>query len=561
MLKKDVVLRKTTFDECKGDKFEELLAGFANVVLRQQLRNGATAAPKLQIDPEHNCLPIILAHRVSLKVNLERRQALRAKLIQHQQDASERNHRLMRTKKELSGHQTSDSVVRDTAERSLRIAWAADPSWIDALLGGSPPGQSSSVGASTSASEQEPEPVLQTLQDLVTQQDAQLARWAAFKSMLPTENSEPREKRGHEQSSQRLITFDKHKMLSCQQAASNTALEFDDPGAIQKRHRDLLDQLSNELRSSGAVRTSMNCDIRTDSETPPQFQTQASSQSRISEPIGMVYSVTDETAPLETPVKTKNQDGHVQMIRPLDEEAHSTNEEVLTHTAFEIKVGSPDSSWTTAAPTTAAAAALRPYEPPMPTDSHRDVGVSTGCSPPATPLPTAYLDLQERTRVSLAGALRHVEKVPSSPLPRIQQSEDSDDQSETPRPFKHDGVGNLAQRTRKSMSLLTTIADMKTSRRSSKGPRHSQLYPINPFETPRKTSLQYETHTPGSNDSTPREKLFSEEADMSSVFKSRPKIALSPTMSPDRSVIEEDSVLAGKAGDLYLGDDSGVGSP
>jgi len=55
------------------------------------------------------------------------------------------------------------------------------------------------------------------------------------------------------------------------------------------------------------------------------------------------------------------------------------------------------------------------------------------------------------------------------------------------------------------------------------------IYPINQFETPGEPQA-----VPVRN-STPTEKLFSPDADYSSVFKSRPKVALSPVISPDDS--------------------------
>ncbi|KAI4255092.1 MAG: hypothetical protein L6R42_006910, partial [Xanthoria sp. 1 TBL-2021] len=50
-------------------------------------------------------------------------------------------------------------------------------------------------------------------------------------------------------------------------------------------------------------------------------------------------------------------------------------------------------------------------------------------------------------------------------------------------------------------------------------------YPTNQFETPKK---QLE----GLKEMTPPDVLFSPEADYASVFKSRPKIATSPSLSP-----------------------------
>ena len=120
----------------------------------------------------------------------------------------------------------------------------------------------------------------------------------------------------------------------------------------------------------------------------------------------------------------------------------------------------------------------------------------------------------------------------------------------------------LLERTRQSMSLLPNPAGPghDHSRKSmSKQPRQSQLFPVNQFETPRKrptmdVSLARMDRT-RSGSSTPRDHLFSEEADYASVFKSRPKIALSPALSPDRSDFGLNSMLEEDLGDLTLAND------
>jgi hypothetical protein len=119
----------------------------------------------------------------------------------------------------------------------------------------------------------------------------------------------------------------------------------------------------------------------------------------------------------------------------------------------------------------------------------------------------------------------------------------------------------LVERTRQSMSLLPNPADramLRSSekRASTKQARLSQAFPINQFETPRKvkaseTSQSERTFT-RSGSSTPRDELFSDAAAYDSVFKSRPRIALSPALSPDRSGMGLDSMLEQDLADLTL---------
>lgn len=81
VLPRDVVLRKTMLDECKGEKFDEVLARFAMVVLRKAVRKetnngGVTAREEQDAD---KLVALILAQRTSIRQNLRRRQGLREK--------------------------------------------------------------------------------------------------------------------------------------------------------------------------------------------------------------------------------------------------------------------------------------------------------------------------------------------------------------------------------------------------------------------------------------------------------------------------------------------------
>jgi len=98
---------------------------------------------------------------------------------------------------------------------------------------------------------------------------------------------------------------------------------------------------------------------------------------------------------------------------------------------------------------------------------------------------------------------------------------------------------SLLERTRQSMSLLPNPNQRSHPIKTTKAPRPSSvIYPVNPFETPPKKSKEKsrrhstEPPPPSSGASTPREELFSQEADYASVFKSRPRVALSPDPSP-----------------------------
>jgi hypothetical protein len=112
------------------------------------------------------------------------------------------------------------------------------------------------------------------------------------------------------------------------------------------------------------------------------------------------------------------------------------------------------------------------------------------------------------------------------------------------------GPSTLLERTRQSMALISSGPPATGAKRKSTAMRLSQ-FPVNQFETPRKEHLSEATLSPASNSSTPREKLFSDDVDYTSVFKTRTKIAVSPMISPDRSLLD-DSFLGGRMGALDL---------
>lgn len=138
-LPREIVLRKTMLDECRGDKFEELIAGFAMVVLRRRCllldgrgggggvsesgragqtrkenladhvaapasstKGGGGGGPTSTVQgprPENpgHLVPLIIAHRVLLQRSLERRRDVRGRaaayseaLAQLQNDISAR---------------------------------------------------------------------------------------------------------------------------------------------------------------------------------------------------------------------------------------------------------------------------------------------------------------------------------------------------------------------------------------------------------------------------------------------------------------------------------------
>lgn len=92
----------------------------------------------------------------------------------------------------------------------------------------------------------------------------------------------------------------------------------------------------------------------------------------------------------------------------------------------------------------------------------------------------------------------------------------------------------LQERTRLSIIALPIVPQKKPSHTRSR----TSAFPVNQFETPqkgnRRSTLTFDNNgTPSQRRNlTPREELFDQDAEYASVFKARPKIALSPVISP-----------------------------
>ena len=142
------------------------------------------------------------------------------------------------------------------------------------------------------------------------------------------------------------------------------------------------------------------------------------------------------------------------------------------------------------------------------------------------------LSLAERTRMSMALAspskVLQNEETQSQVafLPLLPEQEDSlvltSGLQSTGGPCRS---ASLIDRTRLSMSLMSTTS---YGRRQSFKPRVSKVYPVNQFNSPGREQSSLEP----AEASILEEILPDAEADYESVFKSRPKIALSPGLKP-----------------------------
>lgn len=160
VLPRDMVLRKTMLDECKGEKVEELLAGFALVVLRRHMddeerktgkpghgkRNGKDRDTGLdmkthQYQDSATLVPLILAHRSSIQQSLQKRQELRQKAKAKSEQLAHLQNEIAEDLELISQADAVEALPAEEYEAlrdQVQRAFVSDRRWADYLFDGNP---------------------------------------------------------------------------------------------------------------------------------------------------------------------------------------------------------------------------------------------------------------------------------------------------------------------------------------------------------------------------------------------------------------------------------------
>ncbi|KAF4767733.1 hypothetical protein HAV15_009741 [Penicillium sp. str.  len=463
-LGREIILRKTMLDDCKGDKFEELLAGFSAAVLRrvvtvsadEMLLNPAmklSTTTAMTLTDYQNLLPLILAHQVSLGSAGERHARVR--------EAYDRFSQLLDDKKvELTerANQGSSGFLDDTQSeleslvRELQTNWLGSEEWATALLkGGSQSStdaflelpfsaawmraKDSNVDSLSGGLKQD---LVLDLEARVLLQRSRLRKWHEYNKSLSKERG-PNEMTTASPKEPRVL-FRDHQSLTVASISKSVRQPGDRGRTLKGPEKYLLSSVNEALsRINGKSRVK-----------PAVFTPEVKMSSKLQ------FRSSSE---IVSSPSTVAEDHHVP--------GHSTDLETQ-----EL------------------------YQEPEP-----------------KPKPKPYPE-PEYTQ-------------PSPPIVRLPPDLPSSGDEPTPEPIKR--THTLAERTRRSMSLLPPVAH--EAPRPRRRPRPS--FPVNQFVTPRKTSA-HSTRSRGeiSRASTPQDQLFEEDAEYASVFKSRPRVALSPISSP-----------------------------
>lgn len=661
LLGKEVIVRKTFFDDCKGERIQELLVSFSTLVLRKVLVAGhggraciaarLATAKTVTAKEQTSFLPLAVAHRASLTALLHKKKNLREKyknfgrtLDAKEQELDRKFEAVVSTQDLLDKNTIPDHTVARVS-KLFEKNWQGDRKPVEVIAQGEEPGMKDSLldrsfseiwlqisaGTFDGASGTSWQGLLQDLEERVANQEARLTDWRNFREAMKSDEkatSAPSNTRSTlVRTASKDPTNQKHRdsVFSPRKSPRKSDWKVEEgmnetspthlkrlrkespqdelkerdfvfsPGKSPRKSMWLVEDLgakippahsqANLKQKETESTATRNGDYDSITETPVQgqlFKTQedtadfsslvsgvddtdessfsevSDGQLHLNEPSNLAVRIdhlnptqhSDQNGALSTP--------NNETIEPTKLDNSSSDITRLSdhsYTPFtkdsNPAISDDDDSWISSLP----AEGKQEDEPESQSRNEDDILAEQIISMTINAVPTpakSKASLMERTRQSMAfasplGLQNLLPEGPSPmPLPRIP--------SKTPHQTADpSGSTTLLERTRKSISLVPSKP--KGSRKSMHDRRTSKPYPTNQFETP-KRQLERVTEL------TPPEELFSPGAGYDSVFKSRPKIALSPNPSPSPGVDSEtDDAGSDQDGDGRIGKGQREASP
>jgi hypothetical protein len=505
LLGRSVVLRKTMLDDCKGDRFEELISSFAIIVLKATLRHGDMTASRLLSCStnfsEEQELPILLAHRVALSNKLTYREHVSRSAVQDMEFIKQSLHALEARRalvsKSVDTAPGVNSVDSESALQDFKRLFCGDSSWLDTIL-------YEDARIAPSQPEEAAEKPMTKVVSSIMEHKRDLARWKEYLASMPTDpiaKPETTSKVGWHDTKSVPGKAKDHKLLPYPQIEQNLERPRLLPG-----HERLLASMEQEL-------------------LPHPRRGRRATRPEILPTSNVIFEPSDRQCKHRRPLcLSMPRDGTASRYSGAGAEEQP---------AFQCSVTCSTG----------------------PIFETKDQTQSTGGSRIGSDLTMAITQTPANRSRDEAEKYQGLDNAHEGHLPSpVTQSDEATERSRQPHAEslpRHKSGLSLMERTR--MSLAASISQPPKPLRKSQ--RRSSQFPVNQFETPRKHSTATTPLSPASNDSTPREKLFSDDAEYASVFKTRTKINMSPMISPDRSVLD-DSLLKHRLAILNLDDES-----
>jgi hypothetical protein len=521
---KEIVVRKTMFDECKGPKFEELLAVFSTAVLLRAIENtkedrSVVKRELLKSTISSDLSIFALTYKASLSNNILNREAVGRRWNKFGRllasKGGELDQRVAQIDKLVLANQQKRIPRRtlDRLQKHLRTHWVGDPQWVEIILRSDQHLPSNNLLERSfddiwkhacndtlyTVRPEKTESLLHTLERRVEEQQTRLDKWKAIRNSLPARKPVPPPEEQVAVEPPRLER--KYSLRSGAGVARSVSVrETPRPRTISQPRREVEPTLQLQRKGHRRAKSEAtdNTILTTPTVTPGISRPLANTSARLAAPQNFKSRTSYSKGPRYSTVQEE-------FIEP---------EPILTPSREEFAEQSEilDQTYN--------------FDP---TGSEADDIVSAILN--ADPSPSKpLLSLAERTRLSMA-AIATPQKQENIPPPSIttlatMNPEYTRFTAFTSNSGNPDILSDLAERTRQSMSAMSLENNNKPKenrRVSSKPPRPSIVYPVNQFETPRKNI-------------TPQEMSFFDETNMdldeASIFKSRPRVALSPMLTP-----------------------------
>ncbi|KAL8785671.1 MAG: hypothetical protein Q9213_003230 [Squamulea squamosa] len=618
LLGKEVVIRKTMFDDCRGDRFEELLVSFSTIVLQKVYRakSNCTTSIAGRLATRHNIprkehgslIPLAIAHQGALRGLLGRKERLKERYANLQILLEAKEQELLNRVDELAQADTqhpleavSDRVVEEI-QHQFDKNWLGDTQWVkciieadtrdsvDPLLKTSFPSVWSLVenGTIHDIEGNAEQSLVQDLTRRVHVQQERLLRWQTVQQKLIGSRPRSPSKIDGKTTPYRNGAFVSPLKFEYWEHYKTGDDNINGPISpeMKMHHRQLLEYNqrqsksvttpSNELGSKlplgcWVVPIATKSENHSQAELAPLSSQTGSIPSRLLTPFEMEAEVDRDAGTSLGSTILQQKTDFIEFPGDLCSRVDTDLEHAISNLGFAGN-GLP----TTRVRDDAAATEYEASSIPRHGNHHKfgymnvnqlshspwfssslavNVRASTQGSTVAQHISAANMvseaslvkheaSLMERARQSMFPFQADMLLSESLMDPTPSQTRGSIHSYE--RQFTDLGrSSSLVERTRRSMSLVPGPFPIKDSRTSIQNRRHPKKYPTNQFKTPEKQLGDLE-------EDTPPDVLFSPEADYASVFKSRPKIATSPKLSPalhgmmqwHESVKDEDFGLA-----------------
>ncbi|KAF9734559.1 hypothetical protein PMIN04_006746 [Paraphaeosphaeria minitans] len=609
ILGREAVLRKTMLDECKGEKFYEILSSFSSVVLKKVLatrprRDVKEAVARalatsvvLSNEAQTSLLPLAIAHKAALTNLLRQKEEKRRRYTDFGHLLDAKAHDInRRIRKTVDTPRASKPPVpqkeTDAIKKQLKDNWIGDQRWVDVMLHGDDI-QGDAVFLDSSFSrvwqiiekggrleDDVPEiGLLDSLQLRVDEQKTRLEKWKNFHEKMQrgstVTNHGPKKLTGPVMD----FKFDDHLQLQLRPKASES-------GPVQRpkmrpTYENIILDMGKGLTEAASARynqasaiTRKRAGPAAPSPAPHQElrfnPTHKKTASWSHNPKRTMTSKTDreDIVPRKLSDVVRSTAAHL-----VDSEATLIGQASAPHTSMPV---SPMNSSTEHLPSEDYE--INVYDPfpavASPSPAPPAVPVSPPSSPPA---PSSYfpsepplleppsLSTEEALAAQIVSTIgdatpspvkKHqprlslIERTRMS-MVRTTSFEPIGESPSLPLPEPatvQDKHAALVERTRLSMAAMSAKPRASLAPKERKPKRQSQVFPINQFDTPRMRKSGYLNVKKEELEKTPKEDLFSDDVDYERVFKSRPRIATSPIFGTPAEEKDEEEFDEGVTG-------------